>query len=128
MPLHLGDHGCALQPESGGCTLRASDDPVGFSQRLEDMFTLGIFQGHGPGSGTLTGCIRAIGRLLQFGQRRSQDFSRRKNNGSLDKILQLPHVARPRMSEKNFHRLVRNAFDILLHAFGAEIHKVADEQ
>jgi len=33
-PLHLGDHSVRLQPESGRCAFRASDDPVGFSQRL----------------------------------------------------------------------------------------------
>ena len=76
----------------------------------------------------MTGNIPTIARLLQFGQRCAQDFSRRKNDGSLDKILQLPHVARPRVSEQNLHRPVRNALNIFLHAPGAKIHKVAHEQ
>ena len=42
-PLHLGDQRRALQPESGGRAFRASDDPIGFSQRLDDMFAFGSF-------------------------------------------------------------------------------------
>jgi hypothetical protein len=41
-PLHLGNQRRALQPESGGCAFRASDDPIGFSQRLDDVLALGV--------------------------------------------------------------------------------------
>ena len=40
---HLVEQRRALQPESGGGPFRASDDPVGFGQRLQDLFMLGIF-------------------------------------------------------------------------------------
>ena len=41
-PLHLGDQRRALQSEPAGGAFRASDDPVGFSQCLDDMLALGI--------------------------------------------------------------------------------------
>src|SRR5262245_283577 len=37
-PLHHSRQRRALQTEAGRRTLRAADDPVGFSQRLDDMF------------------------------------------------------------------------------------------
>src|SRR5882724_4615595 len=41
-PLHFGDECGALQAEPCGCALRASNDPIGFSQCLDDVFTLSI--------------------------------------------------------------------------------------
>ena len=43
--LHLGNQGRALESKPGGGALRASDGPVGFGERLDDMFACGILQG-----------------------------------------------------------------------------------
>jgi len=42
-PLHLRDQRRALQAEPGGCAFRASNNPVGFGQRLDDVVALGVF-------------------------------------------------------------------------------------
>ena len=45
--LHLGDQCGALQADPGGGAFHAANDPVGFSQRLENVVTRGIHQRRG---------------------------------------------------------------------------------
>jgi len=46
--LHLGNEGGALEAKPGRGALETANDPVRFRQGLNDMFTFGILQRHGP--------------------------------------------------------------------------------
>src|SRR6185436_17247822 len=56
-PLHFGNECRALESESGRGAFETSDDPVGLSQSLNDVFTLGILQCE-PGTGALSRNVR----------------------------------------------------------------------
>src|SRR5258705_7324556 len=85
-PLHFGNECRALESESGRGAFETSDDPVGLSQSLNDVFTLGILQCE-PGTRALSRNVREWVVLIQFRQRKTQHFARGKNHGAFDEVL-----------------------------------------
>ena len=53
---------------------------------------------------------------LQLGDRGSEYGVRRKNDGSLDEILQFTNIARPAISHERIHRLTGNQVDGFVHS------------
>ena len=52
----------------------------------------------------------------------------RKDDGTLDRILQLPHVARPVISCEGKHRFFRESFDRFVVLVGVQLQKMHGQQ
>ncbi len=77
---------------------RASDNPVGCGKGPNDMLAFHIFERCPITLLSAPTALVSLRRWLQFVQRRTQDFARRKNHRPLDDVLQFTDIARPRVA------------------------------
>ena len=91
-PAHLVNQCCAWNAQTRGSATVSTQHPLRFSERRNDVFALYVFQCSCSGSLRSRGPILPGGgsRHLQLRKRSQQFFPGRKNDGTLDEVLQFP--------------------------------------
>src|SRR6267142_2003501 len=105
--LHLVKQGGALQAESGGCSARTSELPIGALASNEDLSTHLIFQRR----------IRNLWlqRLVSLEWPWFKDAFIGENDAARDVVLQLSNVTGPVVANQGAHGFLRDGFDCFVH-------------
>ena len=96
-PAHLVNQCCAWNAQTRGSATVSTQHPLRFSERRNDVLALYVFQCSCSGRLRSRGSILPGGgsRHLQLRKRSQQFFPGRKNDGTLDEVLQLANIPRP---------------------------------
>src|SRR6202007_772949 len=97
--IHLVRQRRPLETQASCRSTRASDNPIAFAERSQNLLPLGLLQ-----------CIAAAEAwvIQNFSQRYSQRWTRGQQSGPLHKVLQFSDVARPAVAREGVHRFVGN--------------------
>src|SRR5712664_2833960 len=117
--LHLVKQGGALQAESGGCSARTSELPIGALAGNEDLSPHLIFQRR----------IRNLWlqRLASLEWPWLKDAITRENDAARDVVLQLSNVAGPVVANQGAHGFLRDGFDGFVHGVCELLNEVLHE-
>src|SRR2546422_7870233 len=85
-PIHLVCQRRPLEAQASGRSTSASDNPIGFAERSQNLFSLGLLQCIAPAEAWV---------IQDFSQRYSQRWARGQQSGPFHKVLKFPDVARP---------------------------------
>src|SRR5262249_55935967 len=105
---HFGGQSCPLKPQAERRTTRSAHHPTSLTQRKQDVFTFGFHQGAGPISNLRILDGRGVGGAEKRFNWRVKNTILRKDHRPLNEVLQLPHVARPRMSGERINKVNRD--------------------
>src|SRR6267154_1506161 len=117
--LHLVKQGGALQAESGGCSSRISELPIGTLASNEDLSTHLIFQRR----------IRNLWlqRLASLEWPWFKDAIIGENDAARDVVLQLSNVTGPVVANQGPHGFLRDGFDCFVHGVCGLLNEVFHE-
>src|SRR5215467_6914348 len=125
----------ALHTEKSGGALRTGNAPLGLAKSAQDVLAVGFFK---SGNRRVCGSQRGKRRgwiirnrdkvRFEFGERNAELLAARKQNSALEKILQFPNVARPRVTCEGVHGFGGNVFDGFVQTTAELLNEVANEE
>src|SRR5678815_3913639 len=123
--LHAGLECGSFHSQACCGAFRATDRPVCFSERHEDVLTLGSFH-------RCWACVvrTVVGHriALEFPDWSVQDGSLGENDRAFNKVLKFSNIAGPAIPPHGVHGLFGNGFDPLVHPARQLLSKVTDKQ
>src|SRR5712671_7580811 len=117
--LHLVGQRRSLEAQASCRSTSASDNPIAFAERSQDLLSLGVLQCIAPAEAWV---------IQDFSQRYSQRWARGQQSGPFHKVLQFPDVARPAIAREGVHGFVGNTLDLFSHAPGVLIGEVVNQK
>ena len=118
--LHPELERASFEAKAVGGPPRPGQDPTRLLQRRQDVGSLGLFER----------LLRTAfsGGFVDFREGYLQHLAGRQNHGTLDQVLQLANVARPRISQQRIHRCRCDQRDLPVHASATLVGEVGDQQ
>src|SRR5439155_8242123 len=117
--IHLVCQRCPLEAQASCRSTSASDNPIAFAERSQNLFSLGLLQCIAPAEAWV---------IQNFSQRYAQRWARGQQSGPFHKVLKFPDVARPAITREGVHRFVGNTLDLFSHAPSVLIGEVVNEK
>src|SRR5580658_5528608 len=98
-------------------------------QRSDDMVSFDLLETrHGLETRHRNIALSVCVEGFQLGGWGAQYGVRRKNDGSLDEVLQFPDVSGPGVSHQRIHCLRRDFIDSLVHSPGIELREMPNQR
>src|SRR5689334_14997755 len=119
--LHLVKQCGALQTESGSCSPRTSELPIGTLASGENFSTDPFFKRR------ICNLLLCLQRLAALQWRWFEDSIIGKNYAARDVVLQLSNVAGPAMTNQGARDFLRDGFDCFVHGRGKLLNEVFHE-
>src|SRR5207245_8396305 len=94
----------ALETQAGGGPLRTSEHPVALVQRAENRLALRCLERCGAGR-------RRDRAIAELRHEHAKGRPGRQDDGALDRVLELPHVAWPGITRERRHGIRRDRLD-----------------
>src|SRR6266481_1843878 len=117
--IHLVCQRRPLEAKASCRSTSASDNPIGFAERSQNLFSLGLLQCIAPAEAWV---------IQDFSQRYSQRWARGQQSGPFHKVLQFADVARPAIARERVHGFVGNTLNLFSHAPSVLIGEIANEK
>lgn len=112
----------ALEAEAGCGSFCSRQYAPGLAQDVDDVIALAVAEG-----------ALDVGRMLfefvaQFGQGRPEALAFGEDDGALDEIFEFANVSWPAPVDHDFDGLIGDEGDAFVHALGALLDEIADEE